>query len=79
MKIIETKLPGVLIIEPKVFGDNRGFFIETYNALRYKEQSLDATFVQDNHSHSEYGVLRGLHSQREHEWMFRLFYPQGLE
>jgi dTDP-4-dehydrorhamnose 3,5-epimerase len=69
MKIIETALPGVLIIEPKVHGDARGFFIETYHAQRYAEQGLPDTFVQDNHSRSSRGVLRGLHYQLQH--------PQG--
>lgn len=63
MKIIETTLPGVLIIEPRVFGDARGFFMETWNALAFAEAGLDLTFVQDNHSRSQKGVLRGLHFQ----------------
>ena len=64
MKVTETKLPGVLIIEPKVFGDNRGFFKETFSSERYKEIGIDLPFVQDNHSRSQYGVLRGLHFQK---------------
>lgn len=63
MKVTETKLPGVLIIEPKVFGDSRGFFTETYSVQRYKEAGVDVQFVQDNHSRSTRGVLRGLHYQ----------------
>ena len=63
MNIIETKLPGVLIIEPKVFGDARGFFMETWNAASFAGAGLDLTFVQDNHSRSQKGVLRGLHFQ----------------
>lgn len=63
MKIVETALPGVLIIEPRVFGDARGFFMETWNALAFAEAGLDLTFVQDNHSRSQKGVLRGLHFQ----------------
>ena len=63
MKVIETTLPGVIVIEPKVFGDQRGFFQETYHAQRYREAGLDVTFVQDNHSRSRRGVLRGLHYQ----------------
>lgn len=64
MKIIETPIPGLLIIEPKVFGDTRGFFLETYAKHRYDDHGLQATFVQDNHSRSQRGVLRGLHCQR---------------
>lgn len=63
MNIIETALPGVLIIEPKVFGDARGFFMETWNAAAFAEAGLNQTFVQDNHSRSQKGVLRGLHFQ----------------
>lgn len=64
MKAIPTKLPGVFILEPKVFGDSRGFFMESYNAKTLRE-ILDITydFVQDNHSRSTKGVLRGLHYQ----------------
>lgn len=69
MNIIETALPGALIIEPKVFGDDRGFFIETYSEARYKKSAIPLTFVQDNHSRSSKGVLRGLH--------FQLRHPQG--
>jgi dTDP-4-dehydrorhamnose 3,5-epimerase len=63
MKVTETALPGVLIIEPRVFGDARGFFMETWNALAFAEAGLGLTFVQDNHSRSQKGVLRGLHLQ----------------
>ena len=63
LKVIETTLPGVLLIEPKVFGDERGFFMETYHAERFREIGIDAPFVQDNHSRSARGVLRGLHYQ----------------
>ena len=59
----ETSLPGVLLIEPDVFGDSRGFFMETWNAARFREAGLDLTFVQDNQSRSARGVLRGLHYQ----------------
>lgn len=70
MKVIETTLPGVLIIEPKVFGDTRGFFLETWNHERYQAAGFpDVVFVQDNHSRSQKGVLRGLHFQLKH--------PQG--
>ena len=64
MKVIETALPGVLIIEPKVFGDTRGFFIETFQLERYREIGITQPFVQDNHSRSPHGVLRGLHYQK---------------
>jgi dTDP-4-dehydrorhamnose 3,5-epimerase len=63
VNIIETALPGVLIIEPRVFGDARGFFMETWNAAAFAGAGLDLTFVQDNHSRSQKGVLRGLHFQ----------------
>lgn len=63
MNIIETALPGVLIIEPRVFGDARGFFMETWNARAFADAGLDLAFVQDNHSRSQKGVLRGLHFQ----------------
>lgn len=64
MNIIETELPGVLIIEPKVFGDERGFFFESFNAQRFDEATGQPwSFVQDNHSRSARGVLRGIHYQ----------------
>ena len=63
MNIIETAIAGVLIIEPRVFGDARGFFMETWNAAAFAAAGLDLTFVQDNHSRSQKGVLRGLHFQ----------------
>lgn len=64
MKIIETDIPDVLIIEPKVFGDERGFFYESFNAAAFETATgLKRTFVQDNHSKSQRGVLRGLHYQ----------------
>ncbi|MDX8380862.1 MAG: dTDP-4-dehydrorhamnose 3,5-epimerase [Ghiorsea sp.] len=70
MKINKTNLEGVLHIEPKVFGDARGFFLETYNKERYMAAGFpDVDFVQDNHSKSSKGVLRGLH--------FQLNHPQG--
>lgn len=65
MKVIETELPGVVIIEPKVFGDHRGFFLETFSAERYREEAgISLPFVQDNLSRSQKGVLRGLHFQK---------------
>ncbi len=63
MDIIRTDIEGLLIIEPKTFSDERGFFIETYNAKRYEEAGIPAAFVQDNLSVSKKGVLRGLHFQ----------------
>jgi dTDP-4-dehydrorhamnose 3,5-epimerase len=63
MNMVETDLPGVLIIEPQVFGDERGFFMESWNERRYEEAGLPDRFVQDNLSYSSYGVLRGLHFQ----------------
>ena len=63
MKVLATGLPGVMTIEPKVFGDARGFFMETWNQARYEELGLPAVFVQDNLSFSQKGVLRGLHFQ----------------
>ena len=69
MNIIETTLPGVLIIEPRVFGDARGFFLESWNRQNFADAGLDLDFVQDNHSRSARGVLRGLHYQLEN--------PQG--
>jgi dTDP-4-dehydrorhamnose 3,5-epimerase len=66
MNVIETALPGVVIIEPKVFGDDRGFFYESFNARAFAEATgVNAQFVQDNHSRSQKGVLRGLHYQLE--------------
>ncbi|MCB2295321.1 dTDP-4-dehydrorhamnose 3,5-epimerase [Clostridium algoriphilum] len=62
----KTKINGVYIIESKVFGDNRGYFTETYNKEHFQEAGLDMTFVQDNESKSSKGVLRGLHFQRKH-------------
>ncbi len=63
MKVIETSLPGCVVIEPAVFGDERGFFFETWNADRYGEHGLPVRFVQSNVSSSAHGVLRGLHYQ----------------
>jgi dTDP-4-dehydrorhamnose 3,5-epimerase len=63
MNVIATDIPEVLIIEPKLFGDQRGFFLETYQFRRYAEFGIGRPFVQDNMSRSSYGVLRGLHLQ----------------
>jgi len=69
VKFIKTSLSGVLFVEPQVFEDSRGFFMETYHLRKYKEIGIDRVFVQDNHSHSRRGVLRGLH--------YQLHNPQG--
>ena len=70
MKVTRTEIPEVLVIEPKVFGDDRGFFLESYNEKAFREATgLNVQFVQDNHSRSMKGVLRGLHYQLRH--------PQG--
>lgn len=66
MNIIETSLPGVLIFEPRVFGDARGFFVETFREEWLQQANLGVTFIQDNQSRSRKGVLRGLHYQMEH-------------
>lgn len=63
MKVKKTSLEGVLLIEPKVFRDPRGFFLESYTKIKYEEMGIDAEFVQDNQSKSSRGVLRGLHYQ----------------
>lgn len=65
MNIVNTALPDVKIIEPRVFGDDRGFFLETWNARAFAENGIDENFVQDNHSRSARGVLRGIHYQVE--------------
>ncbi|SEA56325.1 MAG: dTDP-4-dehydrorhamnose 3,5-epimerase [Candidatus Thiothrix putei] len=63
MKIIPTNIPDVLILEPQVFGDARGFFLETWNSKTFADAGLDLNFVQDNHSRSGQGILRGMHYQ----------------
>jgi dTDP-4-dehydrorhamnose 3,5-epimerase len=65
MKIVPTELEGVLLLEPKVFSDDRGFFLETYNERTFAEVGITERFVQDNQSRSKKGVLRGLHYQVE--------------
>jgi dTDP-4-dehydrorhamnose 3,5-epimerase len=69
MKVVQTELEGVLLIEPEVFRDARGFFLESYNRRKYRALGLDVEFVQDNHSRSTRNTIRGLHAQRLH--------PQG--
>ena len=64
MELIETGIEGCLLIEPKVFGDDRGFFLESWNDRAFADVGLNLTFVQDNHSRSSKGVLRGLHYQK---------------
>lgn len=65
MKVIDTIIPDVKIIEPKVFGDERGFFLETFRDDWFKKNIADVTFIQDNHSRSSQGILRGMHYQLE--------------
>ena len=69
MDVHQTRLPGVVLIEPRVFADPRGFFLETWQAERYRQAQIPGPFVQDNASYSEQGVLRGLH--------YQLKQPQG--
>jgi dTDP-4-dehydrorhamnose 3,5-epimerase len=64
MNVIETTLPGVLLLEPRVFADERGWFMETYNEARFHAAGISDAFVQDNHSSSTRGVVRGLHYQQ---------------
>ncbi|HTP45898.1 MAG TPA: dTDP-4-dehydrorhamnose 3,5-epimerase [Casimicrobiaceae bacterium] len=66
MRVVPTTLPDVLLIEPSVFGDQRGFFFESWNRRAFGEAGVEAEFVQDNHSRSVHNVLRGLHYQIEH-------------
>lgn len=63
MEFISTSIPDILLIKPRVFGDERGFFLESYQAQRFSEAGINADFVQDNHSGSKQGILRGLHYQ----------------
>ncbi len=69
MKVLDTSLPEVKILEPQVHGDARGFFLESWNARTFANLGLDLEFVQDNHSHSGHGTLRGIH--------YQLIHPQG--
>jgi dTDP-4-dehydrorhamnose 3,5-epimerase len=66
MRVLPTAIPDVLVVEPRVFEDERGFFFESWNRRAFAEAGIDADFVQDNHSRSRRGVLRGLHYQVEH-------------
>ncbi len=65
MRVLPTELPGVLIVEPDVHRDARGFFLETFHERKYAEAGITARFVQHNHSHSSKNTLRGLHAQLE--------------
>ena len=65
MKTQTTEIEGIVIVEPQVFGDSRGYFMETYQKEKYAAAGIDVTFVQDNESMSRYGVVRGLHYQAE--------------
>jgi dTDP-4-dehydrorhamnose 3,5-epimerase len=69
MRFIATELPGLVVVEPQVFGDDRGFFMETFHRPKFAGAGIDVEFVQDNHSSSRFGVLRGLH--------YQLTRPQG--
>jgi dTDP-4-dehydrorhamnose 3,5-epimerase len=69
MQIEETDIPGVLVVSPKVFGDERGFFLESYNKKVFQQAGIEPEFIQDNHSKSTRGVVRGLHYQKK--------FPQG--
>ena len=69
MEVVNTPLDGVLLLKPKVFGDERGYFVETWKQKRYDEIGIRLPFVQDNHSKSTKGILRGLHFQKQHpQW-----------
>ena len=69
MHVVATAIPDVKIVEPRLFGDERGFFLESWNRRALRELAIDAEFVQDNHSRSRRGVLRGLH--------YQILHPQG--
>jgi dTDP-4-dehydrorhamnose 3,5-epimerase len=77
MNVVETGLPGALVVEPKVFGDERGFFMETWHEDRYEEAGLPKHFVQDNLSFSRGGVLRGLHFQNPDQQGKLVYVLQG--
>lgn len=77
MIVTKTELEGALVIEPNVFRDDRGFFFESYSEKKYREHGIDANFVQDNHSMSRKGVLRGLHFQVEQSQAKLVWVVQG--
>ena len=66
LRFVQTSIPDLVIVEPQVHRDGRGFFVESFHAEKYREGGIDVTFVQDNHSHSSRGTLRGLHGQSPH-------------
>lgn len=78
MKIVQTDLPGLMVLEPKVFRDERGYFLESWQSRRFAEADLDVAFVQDNHSHSRRGVLRGLHYQIRHPQLQMVYVSSGV-
>lgn len=78
MKVLETALPGVFVIEPKVFGDQRGFFLETFQDKRFADAGIVEKFVQDSLSRSRKGVMRGLHYQIEHAQGKLVFVNRGI-
>ena len=77
MKVTESRLKGVLLIKPRVFEDPRGFFLETYNRDRYRDNGIDAEFVQDNYARSTQGILRGMHYQIKHSQAKLVWVPEG--
>ncbi len=77
VKFIEMSLPGLILIEPEVFRDERGFFLETYHQKKYVAGGIEKPFVQDNRSHSKRGVLRGLHYQLRHPQGKMLYVTRG--
>ncbi len=76
-RFLKTALPGVILIEPDISRDERGFFMETYHKRRYAEGGIDCLFVQDNHSHSHRGTLRGLHYQLNHSQAKLIYMSRG--
>ena len=76
MKVNKTPLDGLLLIEPKIFRDTRGWFYESYTRRRYSEHGIAKEFVQDNHSRSARGVLRGLHYQVHLQHFYNMFHMQ---
>ncbi len=77
MKILETAIPGILVIQPRVFGDARGWFLETFSSPRYEEAGIGGPFVQDNMSRSTRGTVRGLHLQHPHSQGKLLWVVEG--
>jgi len=77
MRVTETELPGVLLVEPKVFGDARGWFVETHSVPRYRDAGITLPFVQDNLSRSSRGILRGLHLQQPRAQGKLVWVPDG--